>query len=104
PFPTRRSSDLAWSGAAYDETHQLLIVPTNNLAAEVRLIPRADFDSERRSAGRSLTGDWEFARQQGTPYGMMRRFLRSPGGSPCSPPPWGTLNAIDANTGEIKWT
>jgi quinoprotein glucose dehydrogenase len=95
---------MAWSGAAYDEVHQLLIIPANNMAAEVRLIPRADFESERRSAARSLTGDWEFARQQGTPYGMMRRFLRSPGGSPCSPPPWGTLNAIDGNTGEIKWS
>ena len=35
---------------------------------------------------------------------MARRFLRSPGGSPCSPPPWGTLNAIDVDTAEVKWT
>ena len=35
--------------------------------------------------------DQEFARQQGTPYGMARRFLRAPGGWPCTPPPWGTL-------------
>ncbi|HEX4592775.1 MAG TPA: pyrroloquinoline quinone-dependent dehydrogenase, partial [Bryobacteraceae bacterium] len=95
---------MAWGGAAYDPTHHLLILPANNFATEVRLIPRADFESTRQSAGRELNGDWEFARQEGTPFGMMRRFIRSPGGSPCSPPPWGTLNAVDAETGDIKWT
>jgi quinoprotein glucose dehydrogenase len=95
---------MAWSGAAYDPSHHLLILPTNNLPTEMRLIPRADFESERQSAGRNLNGDWEFARQEGTPYGMMRRFLRSPAGSPCNPPPWGMLNAVDTDTGEIQWT
>ena len=93
---------MAWGGAAFDPGHHLLIVPVNNIAAEVYLIPRADFQRER--TGRNLKGDWEFASQTGTPYGMARRFLRAPGGSICSPPPWGTLNAIDADTGQIKWT
>ena len=35
---------------------------------------------------------------------MARRFLRAPGGWPCTPPPWGTLNAVDADTGAVKWT
>jgi quinoprotein glucose dehydrogenase len=95
---------LSWSGAAFDPPHHLLIVPVNNLAAEVRLIPRAGYDHERETAGRNLNGGWEFAEQAGTPYGMARRFLRSPSGSPCSPPPWGTLNAIDVDTAEVKWT
>ena len=25
-------------------------------------------------------------------------------GAPCIPPPWGTLNAIDLQTGEIRWS
>ena len=95
---------MAWGGAAFDPSHHLLILPTNNLATELRLIPRANFDSERQSAGRDLNRDWEFARQEGTPFGMMRRFLRAPGGSPCNPPPWGMLNAVDADTAEIQWT
>ena len=95
---------LSWSGAAFDPPHHLLIVPVNNLAAEVRLILRADYTHERETAGRNLSGGWEFAEQAGTPYGMARRFLRGPSGSPCSPPPWGTLNAIDADTAEVKWT
>src|SRR4029077_7984567 len=48
---------MAWGGAAYDPAHHLLILPTNNLATEMRLIPRADFDSTRQSAGRELNGD-----------------------------------------------
>jgi quinoprotein glucose dehydrogenase len=95
---------MAWGGAAYDPAHHLLLIPANNLAAEVRLIPRADFAREDEANGRDLTGGWELARQAGTPYGMARRFLRAPGGWPCTPPPWGTLNAVDADTGAVKWT
>jgi len=95
---------MAWGGAAYDPADHLLLIPVNNLAAEVRLIPRANFDREEEANGRDLSGGWEFARQAGTPFGMARRFLRAPGGWPCTPPPWGTLNAIDADTGAVKWT
>jgi quinoprotein glucose dehydrogenase len=95
---------VAWGGAAFDAQHRLIILPVNNLAAVVRLIPRADFQKERTEAGRNINGDWEFAAQAGTPYGMMRRFLRAPGGSICTPPPWGTLKAIDADTGDVKWS
>jgi quinoprotein glucose dehydrogenase len=95
---------MNWSGTAYDPGNRLLLLPANNLAVEVRLIPRADLDRERETAGRDLKGGWEIARQAGTPYGMARRFLLSPGGWPCTPPPWGTLNAIDADTGTLRWS
>jgi len=110
--PSRRGSlvvpgnvgGMAWGGAAYDPTNHLLLIPVNHLAAEVRLIPRANFERENEANGRDLSGGWELARQQGTPYGMARRFLRAPGGWPCTPPPWGTLKAIDADTGAVKWS
>lgn len=92
-----------WGGMAYDAKRRLLILPENHLAAEVRLIPRDQFESIRASRGRKLDGDWEFAPQRGTPYGMMRRILLSPKGLPCTAPPWGTLLAIDVTTGEKKW-
>jgi quinoprotein glucose dehydrogenase len=95
---------MAWGGAAFDPGHRLLFIPTNNIGAEVRLIPRADFERERETEGRKVNGDWEFAAQRGTPYGMARRLLLSPGGLPCIAPPWGVLNAVDADTGELKWT
>ena len=95
---------MAWGGAAYDPAHRLLLIPTNNLGAEVRLIPRGDFARERETEGRNINGDWEFAEQRGTPYGMARRLLRAPSGLPCIAPPWGVLNGVDADTGEVKWT
>jgi quinoprotein glucose dehydrogenase len=95
---------MAWGGAALDPGRRLLFIPTNNIGAEVRLIPRADFERERETGGRIVNGDWEFAEQRGTPYGLARRLLLSPGGLPCVAPPWGVLNAVDADTGELKWT
>ena len=94
---------MAWGGAAYDRIHQLLILPENHLAAEVRLIPRDQLQQRIATEHRRLNGDWEFGAQRGTPYGMMRRFLLGPSGAPCTAPPWGTLLAIDVNTGEKKW-
>jgi quinoprotein glucose dehydrogenase len=93
---------MAWGGAAYDPAHRLLIIPVNNFPAEVRLIPRTNFHEERER-GRKLGGDWEFAPQLGTPFGIARRFLRGPKGLPCTAPPWGMLTAIDADTAETKW-
>jgi quinoprotein glucose dehydrogenase len=94
---------MAWGGAAFDPVSHSLIIPVNNVAAEVRLIPQNDFGNQVR-AGREIGGDWEFAPQNGTPYGMARRFLRSPLGLFCTPPPFGTLNAVNADTGELRWS
>jgi hypothetical protein len=86
-----------WGGVAVDPVRGLAITPTNRLATVVRLVPRAEFD-----AAAAAHPDWQATPQRGTPYGMMRRTLRSPGGLPCNPPPWGALTAVDL-TGEIKW-
>jgi quinoprotein glucose dehydrogenase len=93
---------MAWGGMAHDRVNDLLIMPVNNIAAEVRLIPRGDVDAERK-AGR-LSGDFEFAQQRGTPYALVRRLLLGPKTLlPCTPPPWGTLAAVKATTGEMAW-
>jgi len=93
---------MAWGGIAHDRVNDLLIMPVNNLAAEVHLIARDKVDAERK-AGR-LGGDFEYAPQQGTPYALVRRLLLGPKAHlPCTPPPWGTLAAVNAATGEIAW-
>ena len=46
---------MSWSGAAYDPSNHLLVIPVNNLAAEVRLIARGNFDSEESANGRDLS-------------------------------------------------
>ena len=55
------------------------------------------------SRSRKLNGDWEFAPQRGTNFGMRRRILLSPKGLPCTPPPWGTLHAVNMETGRTAW-
>ena len=94
---------MAWGGEAFDPVHHLLILPENRLVAEDRLIPRDQFRQRVEQEHRNINGGWEFGDQKGTPYAVMRRFLWSPAGTPCNAPPWGTLLAIDVNTGDKKW-
>jgi len=93
---------MAWGGIAHDRVNDLLIMPVNNIAAEVRLIARNDVEAERK--GGRLSGDFEYAPQQGTPYALVRRLLLGPKTFlPCTPPPWGTLTAVKATTGDVAW-
>ena len=88
-----------WSGIALDPARHLAIVPSNRLITLVELIPRADVHD---AMARGTRFD-EFAPQAGTPYAMRRRHLVAPDGAPCNPPPWGTLTAIDLETGQVRW-
>jgi quinoprotein glucose dehydrogenase len=93
-----------WGGVAVDPVRQIAVVPVNRVAAMVQLIPRADFDRDRfRAEDHRLGHDYEYNMMLGTPYVMRRRILLGPSGLPCSPPPWGTLVAVDLPTGRIRW-
>jgi quinoprotein glucose dehydrogenase len=89
-----------WGGVSYDPRRGLLIAPTNRLPFVVTLVPRERFQQERATSSRPGR---EFAAQRGTPYGMYREALTSPGGLPCNPPPWGALAAVDLATGDVRW-
>jgi len=91
-----------WGGVAADAGRGIAVVPVNNLAAIVQLIPqegynRASFNSE------SPRYDWQFTRMNGTPYVMRRRLFLSPNGLPCTKPPFGSLVAVSLSTGAILW-
>ncbi len=90
-----------WGGVAFDAARQLAVVPVNELAAAVQLIPREDYAAQA-SAGR-LEADWEYAAMRGTPYAMRRRILLSPKRVPCTPPPFGSLVAVNVATGTVAW-
>jgi quinoprotein glucose dehydrogenase len=89
---------MHWGSAAYDSARALLIIPTNRIPAVVRLIPQDSFDIERHAHPGP-----EYARQRGTPYGLSRGLLVAPSRSLCTKPPWGTLTAINVNTGAVTW-
>jgi quinoprotein glucose dehydrogenase len=89
---------LHWGGIAADAQRGLLIAPSNNFMAVVRLVPRDQVAGYRKDHP-----DWETSPQLGTPFAMSRIFLRSPSGLPCNPPPFGLLSAVDTETGKIRW-
>jgi quinoprotein glucose dehydrogenase len=92
-----------WSSSAFDPLRHLLIMNTNHLAMWVKLIERdklAGVYNDREQ--NRMKG--EFARQTGAPYGMYRETFLSPGHRlPCTPPPWGTIVAVDLFSGKKTW-
>jgi quinoprotein glucose dehydrogenase len=90
-----------WGGVAFDPSQQIAVVPVNTIAALVRLIPMATFDTMRRVT-RGRIGA-EYTRMRGTPYGMYRELLFSPSNVPCTPPPFGELVGVDLRAGRIAW-
>ncbi len=87
-----------WGGVSVDPQRQKLVVNASILGFIVTLIPRDQYEAEKKK-----TPNAEIGRQDGTPYAMRRDYLLGSSHLPCNPPPWGTLSAIDLNTGEISW-
>ena len=84
---------MNWSAVSVDESRGMLVAPTNRLATVVRLIPRDSLQDAYRAHP-----ELEYGRQVGTPYAMSRDHLGI-----CTPPPWGTLTALDLTAGAVKW-
>ena len=93
---------VAWGGPAYDPSRGWMIVNTNRLATVVRLIPRSEVEKTRRNTGENRLS-YEFGRQEGTPYAVVRAPLITPDKVPCNPPPFGALTALDLQTGRKVW-
>jgi quinoprotein glucose dehydrogenase len=85
-----------WGGQAFDPATGLYYVNANDLAWTGGLTPAAPAAGAGAAArGSSLINNsYRF-----TGY---RRFL-DPEGYPATAPPWGTLSAINLNTGEYAW-
>ncbi|WP_240469855.1 pyrroloquinoline quinone-dependent dehydrogenase [Cyclobacterium sp. SYSU L10401] len=93
-----------WGGVSYDPARNLLITNINRLVAVVRLIPREDLQEEESKNEALLRA--ETGLQEGTPYVLKRDYLftrNEQGLKMQTKPPWGTLLAIDMNSGELKW-
>jgi len=88
-----------WGGAAYDPASNLLIIKASNLAHVIRVIAKEDVEAE------DATPPQDFLTRPlvGTAYRVEGETFASPLGIPCTPPPWGTLTALDMGSGEIRW-
>jgi quinoprotein glucose dehydrogenase len=85
-----------WGGMAYDPSRALAVLPVNEVAAEVQLIPTSA-DTVKHEEG------FEYTRMRGTPWTMRRRILLSPRGVPCTRPPFGSLVTVSLASGTIAW-
>ncbi|PYT59007.1 MAG: quinoprotein glucose dehydrogenase [Acidobacteria bacterium] len=77
-----------WSGASFDSASGFLFVNANDLAAVGAMEPQAAEAPVRYRRG---SKEGEYAR-----FWDEHQW-------PCQKPPWGTLSAVDVNTGEIVW-
>ncbi len=85
-----------WGGAAYDPQNNLLIIKAENLATIVTIRPAGSGDGPAEA-------DFLTRPLKGTGFETSGELFLSPLGIPCTPPPWGTLTAIDMDSGKRVW-
>ena len=91
---------MNWGGVALDPESGRMISNQTHVAMRVQLVRREEFEELPASA---LVYPNEAYPMRGTPYGVLRSPLFSSLGAPCTPPPWGSLTAVDLGTGEVLW-
>ena len=89
-----------WGGLAINPKTGVAIFNETELAMVTQLVPRKEFDQLDLH---SLVYPDEAYPMRGTPYGYKRWTFMSNFGAPCTPPPWGTLQAVDLGTGKRLW-
>lgn len=95
---------IHWGGMCYDPVNNILFTNINRLASIIKLIPREKLADEEKADEGLLRA--ETGLQKGTPYVLKRDYLFTVDNGDFvmqTTPPWGTLNAIDLNTGANKW-
>ncbi len=89
-----------WGGVAIDQDRGIVVTNVSHIPSVVQLLPREEYLAALEDPP---FPDSQYTAQSGTPYGMRRQMLVSPLGVPCSRPPWGTLVAVNLNSGRIQW-
>lgn len=90
---------INWDGMAWDPEREVIVTPVKRMAMGVQLHRRDELEAVRRDRQPGL----QYLPQEGTPYGMTRFPLVAPSGVPCTPPPWGSLVAVDLRSASIRW-
>jgi quinoprotein glucose dehydrogenase len=96
----QNAGGINWGSVTIDPERGLLFTNMMRMAAVIQLLPRAEYD-----ALPDKTSHWphQLVPMHGTPYAARIFPLMSPFGAPCSPPPWGSLVAVDLATGKRVW-
>ena len=93
-----------WGGIAFDPANDVVVVPTNRIAAVITLIPRGTFEATRGQATGGERIGTEYAMMHGTPFVLKRELFLGPSNAPCTPPPFGALVALSLRTRQILWS
>jgi quinoprotein glucose dehydrogenase len=93
---------MNWGGSGWDPQRKLLVTPINRTAIVTTAVPRDErdaYEARLKTSGTFLG----FHPQRGLPYLAGQSLMLSPLGAPCTPPPWGTLVAVDLARERIAW-
>ena len=92
---------INWGSIAFDPVRNLLVTTQARIANVVKLVARDS--AEATAPHRSFDAVFP---QNGTPWVARSRILTTPDSPfpiPCTPPPWGTVLAIDLESGDKRW-
>lgn len=106
--PPSENWGITWPGpiggynfgsSTIDEEHHVMTVVEMRFSLINRLVPRKDVPANLHYTDE----DGYYFPMNGTPYALERKAFSSPLGIPCNQPPWGTVSAIDLNSGKQLW-
>jgi quinoprotein glucose dehydrogenase len=94
-----------WGSVSVDIDRGIMVASWLRLPTQAQLVTRA----EARAREFKITDGkgpvpGPNAPMENTPYGAVIGPFLSPLGTPCSPPPWGLMTAIDLASGRVIWS
>lgn len=92
---------INWGGVAVDPVSRILYTKVLRMAHFVQLIPIENIEAPVTSSAENMMGT--AAPLRGTPYALKQGPVVSPMFTPCTPPPWAAVVAVDLQAGEILW-
>ena len=92
---------INWGGVAVDPDSRILYTKVLRMAHFVQLIPLEEIDTPVSSSAENMMGT--AAPLLGTPYALKQGPVVSAMFTPCTPPPWSAVVAVDLQDGEILW-
>ena len=98
---------LEWGGVSVDRSRGIVIANANRVPNYNRFLTRSEADARgirpiARGDANSYVGGP--VAQKGTPYAADIKPFLSPLFVPCTPPPFGTLSAIDIKSRKLLWS
>ena len=90
-----------WGSASVDQGRNIVVTADMRMPVVSRLIPRAEFSRDHPNFQGDPHG--ELSPQFGLPFANSVTNFMSPIGIPCLQPPWGSVTAVDLNSGQMVW-